>query len=368
MSAVLPHVVSLVSLLALLLSALYVGGRLSTLFGWKRRLPLQLAIILMIVGLIAATVAAVSSADPTIGLIYLALGYALYLHFNLFLMLLVAQLVTRAAGISSRIAGTAALLVATGLTIAGAVEASGFRVVETEIALPRLAKEVRIMQISDLHLGHHRSRDYLARVVAETNRRKPDLVVISGDFLDSNAALQPGVLTPLASLEAPAYYVIGNHEKETNVELALRRLAESGLHIIDNQVVDTHGIQLVGLDYMNADAESFNMHPSATRATIASTLPKLVLRPDRPAVLLQHAPFGAKYAERKGIDLMLVGHTHAGQVFPFSLVTPLVFPFNHGLYREGKTAVFVSGGAGTFMVRARLGTSNELNLITLKPA
>ena len=118
---------------------------------------------------------------------------------------------------------------------------------------------------------------------------------------------------------------------------------------------------------MNADEDTFDMHPSDDRRTIKSVLASLPLKADLPPVLMHHSPAGARYAAAKGIALVLSGHTHAGQVFPATLFAALVFPFNRGLHREGETQVFVSQGAGTFMPRVRLGTSNELNLLRLTP-
>jgi predicted MPP superfamily phosphohydrolase len=85
-----------------------------------------------------------------------------------------------------------------------------------------------------------------------------------------------------------------------------------------------------------------------------------------PSVLLQHSPAGAQYAAAKGIDLMIAGHTHGGQFFPGTLVATAVFPYTHGLYHRGSLQVFVSQGAGTYMSRVRLGTSNELNILRLR--
>jgi predicted MPP superfamily phosphohydrolase len=95
-------------------------------------------------------------------------------------------------------------------------------------------------------------------------------------------------------------------------------------------------------------------------------LPTLSLADDQPSVLMHHSPVGAQYVAAKGVDLMVSGHTHAGQMFPNTLFAPIVFPFNSGLYHEGEMRVFVSQGAGTFMPRIRLGTSNEIDLLRLK--
>jgi uncharacterized protein len=224
------------------------------------------------------------------------------------------------------------------------------------------------MQISDVHLGHHRGRTYLARIVEETNRRRPDLVLITGDFIDSAAALEPGVLEPLADLAAPAYFVGGNHEKYVHPQRTFELVARHGVRVLHNEVVETHGLQLVGLDYMNADEDTFDMHPSDDHRTVKSVVAGLAMRSDRPSVLMHHSPVGARYVAARSIDLMVSGHTHAGQVFPFTLFAGLFFPFKSGLHHEGATTVFVSQGAGSFMTRVRLGTSNELNLLRLKPA
>ena len=223
------------------------------------------------------------------------------------------------------------------------------------------------MQLSDIDVGHHRGRKYLEKIVEETNQRKPDIVLITGDLIDSEAAFLPGELEPLARFSAPVYYVGGNHEKYVDAERAFALVKQYGVNVLRNQVVETHGLQLVGLDYMNADEDTFDLHPSDDSRTIKSVLASLHVKDAMPSVLLHHSPAGAQYAAANGIDLMIAGHTHGGQFFPGTLVARAVFPFTHGLYRRGPLQVFVSQGAGTFMSRVRLGTSNEINILRLRP-
>jgi uncharacterized protein len=118
---------------------------------------------------------------------------------------------------------------------------------------------------------------------------------------------------------------------------------------------------------MNADEEAVDLHPSADPRTIKATLQNLALAPGIPSVLLHHSPVGVAYAEAAGFDLMLSGHTHGGQFFPGTLLAALIFPFNDGLYRQGKLQVFVTAGAGTFLQRFRLWSSNEIVLLRLVP-
>lgn len=85
----------------------------------------------------------------------------------------------------------------------------------------------------------------------------------------------------------------------------------------------------------------------------------------KPSILIHHSPVGIEYIANKKIDLVLAGHTHAGQIFPVTFIAKYIFPYNKGLYQTGESQVFVSQGAGTFMVPIRLGTTNEINLIQL---
>jgi len=364
---VLAVVITLVVFGLLGASIWYVAYRLRILLGIDKRWLLRTGIAVAVVGAGGCMLGTAKSADAAIGLLNVLGGYAFIFYVFLFLTLLCFHVIQRKWSIPPVWSFAAVLVPALALTGAGAWWANVLTVKETEIRLPQLEREVPVMQISDVHLGHHRGRAFLARIVEETNRRKPDLVLITGDLIDSRAALAPGVLDPLAGLAAPAYFVGGNHEKYVNEQQAFELIARQGVRVLQNEVVETHGIQLVGLDYMNADEDTFDMHPSDNKRTIKSVLAGVSLKSDMPSALIHHSPMGTRYVAARGVDLMITGHTHAGQVFPATLFAGLLFPFNRGLYREGATAVFVSQGAGTFITRVRLGTSNEINLLRLKP-
>lgn len=345
------------------LSVWYVGIRLHTLYELKSRWPILIVIAIGVAGALIAMGAVAKSTSPFVGALNVLGGYLFTFHLFLLLTLLCLQVVQLKWSMPMSWAGTAALLVAFIATAAGALNANSFRVRESEVKLSGLQNEVTAMQISDVHLGHHRGRSYLEKIVEETNRLNPDLVFITGDLVDSNAALMPGILEPLAVLKAPAYFVGGNHEKYVDTNRAFELIAQQGVRVLHNEVVETNGIQLVGLDYMNADENALDMHPSDDTRTIKATMPGLLLRKDLPSVLLHHSPVGVNYISEAGIDLMLSGHTHAGQMFPATLFAALMFPFNSGASNQGKTQVFVSQGVGTYLSRTRLGTTNEINLI-----
>jgi predicted MPP superfamily phosphohydrolase len=294
-------------------------------------------------------------------------GYIFLFLFYLFVFLLLFHIVQTKWNLPLVATGVTALSVAFIIISIAAALASSFVVTELEIKIKNLKNKLIIMQISDLHLGHHRGKDYLTKIVEETNKRNPDLVLITGDLVDAKSALLPGVLEPLSNFIAPVYYVEGNHEKYIGAKDTLRLIEEQKVRVMHNEVIETNGIQLVGLDYMNADEDTFDMHPSDNAGTVKSALAEISLKNDVPSVLMTHSPVGAKYAEKAGISLMLSGHTHAGQIFPISLLAKIPFPLNRGLYQMGNTKVYVSSGSGTFMVRARLGSLNEINMLTLVP-
>jgi predicted MPP superfamily phosphohydrolase len=353
--------------LAVLGSAWYIVSRLRTAFGLERRWLLRALVMAALVGWFVLMLPATKSADVGAGLSYVLGGYLFAGYVFLTLAFVLLHVIERMWHIPKARAGAGALLLAAGATLVGGIWANTFSVVETDIALPGLDRDVVAMQLSDIHVGHHRGRKYLERIVDETNQRKPDIVLITGDLIDSKAAFLPGVLEPLARFSAPVYYVGGNHEKYVDAERTFALLKKYGVNVLRSQMVETHGLQLVGLDYMDADEDTFELHPSDDPRTIKSVLASLRLKDGMPSVLLHHSPAGAQYAAAAGIDVMIAGHTHRGQFFPGTLVAGAVFPFTHGLYRRGPLQVFVSQGAGTFMSRVRLGTSNELNILRLRP-
>ena len=359
--------VPLLFALAVFGSAWYVAFRLRTTFGLQWRWLSRVLVMAALVAWFTLMVPATKSADVVASLSYVLGGYLFAGYVFLTLAFVLLHVIERAWHIPKVHVGAAALFLAAGATLVGGMWANTFSVVETEIALAGLDRDVVAMQLSDIHVGHHRGRKYLERIVDETNQRKPDVVLITGDLIDSEVAFLPGELEPLARFSAPVYYVGGNHEKHVDAERSFGLVKKYGVNVLRNQVVETHGLQLVGLDYMNADEDTFELHPSDDSRTIKSVLASLHLKDGMPSVLLHHSPAGAQYAAANGIDLIIAGHTHGGQFFPGTLVAMAVFPFTKGLYHRGPLQVFVSQGAGTFMSRVRLGTSNELNILRLTP-
>jgi predicted MPP superfamily phosphohydrolase len=248
-----------------------------------------------------------------------------------------------------------------------AVNASFFKVAYVDIPIKNLSEEIKIMQVSDVHLGAHRGVKYLEKIIQKTNELNPDFVVITGDIADSKSALTKNMFTPLRNLHAPSYFVSGNHDVYVGLEEIIKRLTENGIIIMQNKVIETNGIKLIGLNYMKADDSVYDPH-QVNDKTIKDTLPLLDFSGDMPKIVIHHGPWGVEYMNEYGTDLVISGHTHAGQIFPATLIAKSRFPYLRGLKNYKGTYIYVSQGAGTFFARMRFATNNEINLITLKPS
>ena len=294
---------------------------------------------------------------------------AITMGFLLFLLLSV--LVVDFAGIflktGATIKGFAALALTLSLTLGGIWNATNTKVKELEIPLPGLSAEIKAVQLSDVHIGHFCGTKTLEKIIALANSTNPDVVFITGDLFDGKIRLNDESFAPLGKLNAPVYFVEGNHDGYTGAAHIKQKLREIGVQVLENEVTHFSQLQIIGLNHMRADSSSVNMHAGATRATIQNTLEKLNLFPGKPTVLLHHSPDGIKYANQHGVHLYLAGHTHAGQLFPLNLIAKLMFDYNKGLHDYKGTKIYVSQGSGTFGPPMRIGTSSEIALFTLKP-
>lgn len=367
MNNMLAKTIPFVFLGVLILMLLYISFRLRTHFNLQSKWAVIITVTVVIIGSVALIMGAVKSTSSFIGGLSIVGGYILVFSFYLLIFFLVIQLLQSVIKMPNVTSGCIAIILALIPTIIGAVQASYFKVSEVTIPIAKLDKKLDIILISDVHLGHHRGKDYLIKIVEETNKRNPDIILLAGDIMDAEVALFPDILNPLSDFKAPAYYISGNHEKAIDEQKAIKLIAENGVKILNNQIADTLGIQLIGLDYMKPDENTFDMHPSENQQTIKETLNQMNWDKNKPVVLMHHSPVGVQYAKEAGVNLMVAGHTHAGQVFPFTYLANFIFEFNKGIYKKDKTTILVSQGAGTFLSRLRLGSENEINLMHLVP-
>ena len=216
-----------------------------------------------------------------------------------------------------------------------------------------LQAPLRMVQITDVHIGS-RSKRFLESVIARVTELDPDLLCITGDFIDA-WAVPESELVALKQLQCPIYFTIGNHERYEDLEDILARLERLGVVVLRNRSVSHRDdVQVIGID----DRDN-------TRQ-VEQQLNRIQLAEEGFKLLMYHRPEGLEAAAKAGIDLMISGHTHNGQIFPFNLLVKQVFDKIVGLHSLDKTRLYVSQGTGTWGPVMRVGTRSEITLFELE--
>ena len=223
-----------------------------------------------------------------------------------------------------------------------------------ELVSSKLSTPLRFAQITDVHIGSRQSA-FLDRVIHEVNKLKPDFLCVTGDLIDGYGVSEDE-LKSLKSVVGPVYFTIGNHEKYEDLQDIISRLTNLGVSVLRNaDARHCEQLQVIGIDDMD-DASQ-----------VARQLQKITIDPKDFVLLLYHRPRGLIAAAEAGVDLMLSGHTHNGQIMPFNLVVNRVFDKMNGLYEHGNTKLYVSQGTGTWGPVMRLGTRSEITLFEINP-
>jgi predicted MPP superfamily phosphohydrolase len=243
----------------------------------------------------------------------------------------------------------------------GLVNAAWIRVTRVTVALPNLPeawKHRSVALISDLHLGHVSGPFFLRRIIARLRGINPALVLVSGDMFDGTTAGLDALVEPWSGYAPPLgiYFVTGNHDEFAERGIYLDALAGTSVRVLNNERIVLDGLQLLGVH----DAEAGD--PESLRAILQH------MKIDRtaPSILLAHQPSHLQIAAAEGVSLQLSGHTHRGQLWPWTLlVSRLYRQFAYGLSRLGGLQVYTSSGVGTWGPPLRVGTRSEIVVIRL---
>jgi len=258
------------------------------------------------------------------------------------------------------------------LTISCATTALGFfqatrgpevKEVTIPVSSPSLAG-LKIVQLSDLHIGATIHKEYIQNVVERAMALSPDIIAITGDIADGKPADLRMHSEPLAQLKAPlgTYFITGNHEYYSGVELWLEEAKMLGFisHINENRIVIYNGEKILVGGVTDITAHQFIAeHRSDPTKAIASTEATSF------KLLLAHQPESCFAAEFAGFDLQLSGHTHAGQFFPFNILVKWAKRYYQGLNRHGNMWLYVNAGTGYWGAVNRFAVPSEITLIRL---
>lgn len=234
--------------------------------------------------------------------------------------------------------------------------------IETE-KLPPGTPNLKIIQISDVHLGLLVGKRHIQQIVGIVREERPDILISTGDFVDGTLYRLPGLAESIRDLPAPfgKFAVTGNHEVYAGLPESLRFIEKAGFRILRDEAVLLPGLMnIVGID-----------DPAAHRSEEAMGKREGTLLPDNGdlfTLLLKHRPLiRIRSPEAGRFDLQLSGHTHRGQIFPFTLLTALAYPYQSGTYTlAGGSLLHVSRGTGTWGPPMRVLSPPEVTVIELK--
>jgi len=234
------------------------------------------------------------------------------------------------------------------------------REVEVRVrTLPAALDGYSIVQISDVHLGVTLPLKRFAAVIDRVRGLSPDLVVFTGDIVESGFKGEAELSVLGSSLKPPdgKLAVLGNHEFYAGLDDSLKRHKALGAKVLRNEILTLpNGLQIAGID----DIRTAGLGPPE----IAKLLDKL--DPRKPSILLSHQPLFAGLAADKGVGLMLSGHTHRGQIFPFQFVVRIFFRYVYGLHSIGDMQLYVTSGTMYWGPPMRLFAPHELVRIVLR--
>ncbi len=217
--------------------------------------------------------------------------------------------------------------------------------------------------VSDIHVGPFINSSRIRDLVDKINGLSPDIVFLVGDIVDESisTAAEEGLAEELKRIKAPLgiYAVPGNHEYYAGIEDVQKYLSRGGVRLLrDEFVVIKDSLILVGREDIMANR--LGEEKRRPLSEILREAPK-----NLPIIVLDHTPINLEEATSQGVVLQLSGHTHNGQMWPFNLITRLIFEKSWGLLQKENTLFYVSCGYGTWGPPVRIGSTPEIILLNL---
>lgn len=220
-----------------------------------------------------------------------------------------------------------------------------------------LSREMKVVMLSDLHLGYHNRRSEFAKWVDKINEEKADLILVAGDIIDKN--IQPleeqEMHQEFLRLNAPVVACLGNHEYYGGESNALLFYKKADITLLRDSVITVGDLCIIGRDDRSNPKRK--------------TLSELMKGVDstKYLVVLDHQPIQLEEAEQNGIDFQLSGHTHHGQVWPISWITESIYECAFGEWQRGSTRYYVTSGIGIWGGKFRIGTRSEYVVAEITP-
>lgn len=247
------------------------------------------------------------------------------------------------------------VLLSIGFSIIGNYNYHKAIAVETfTLTSPKITQPYRFVQISDIQYGTS-TRQEMNDILDTAYAQDPDFIVFTGDLVDFNHYAFKD-FSKLAASPVPVFFERGNHEfyhHPVKLLAYLRKLAP--LDVLINRRTHFEELQIIGLD--------FSREPN----NVAKQLAKIDIDPEKFSILLYHEPREVEVAAAHNIDLLLYGHTHAGQMWPYIWIVDLMYTYSDGASKLNNSFIYTSDGASLWGPRMRLGSQNEIAVFNLVP-
>lgn len=218
-------------------------------------------------------------------------------------------------------------------------------------------KRYTIVQLTDIHVGRTIKKDFIEALVEKTNQLNPDMVVITGDLVDLPINRIKDAIAPIRHIKAPTYFILGNHEYFHGAFAALEFIRELGVRPLLNEsiMIDAGLAQFNLVGITDLVGERLGILPPDFPAAFAK------IDPAKATIVLAHQPKSILRVDAYRCDLMLSGHTHGGQIFPFGLLVMVDQPYLAGLHQHAPDKqIFVSRGTGYWGPPLRILAPSEI--------
>ncbi len=214
-----------------------------------------------------------------------------------------------------------------------------------------LVKPLKIVMVSDLHIGYHNPKSELSRWVDIINGENPDLVLIAGDIVDFSIVpvLEQDDASEFRRVNAPIYACYGNHDHMSGITNAKDFFERANIRVLCDEtvVLPSLGVALIGRD------DRTNKERLPIREIVTDEAKQYY------TILMDHQPYHLEEAEENQIDFQFSGHTHEGQVWPLNYIVNAIYECGYGRWTKGKTEYYISSGLGIWGGKFRIGTRSE---------
>ncbi len=262
--------------------------------------------------------------------------------------------------IANKMTGSIIIVITLVLTIIALMSANSIGIKTVPIATEKVHESYTVVQISDTHFGPLYGTGTARQIVDKIIEQDPDVVLMTGDLIDGKFIFDEKTFTEFNRISVPIYIVQGNHERYASFEVFSKVLKLTPMQLLQSKTVQYKELKIIGIDDSDNKKQLLQTLPTVQKDFDESTF----------NILMYHRPTGYKDAAKFKLNLLLSGHTHAGQIWPFSYLAQLE---NDGALKGTYTVpgkdflLYVNPGTGTWGPPMRLGSRSEITVFKISP-